>query len=223
MISQASAPIDMHTNIPQRPHMNKYRHSQMGPAPLERPKDHAENSQRTHPNKYTNSRTGFTLVESLIYIALFGLLFSGIFASMHPIFTNAERLARNIATEGETAFILTKFHYAFAHGITDTDHEITAPPEGSTDDELVISDGSTELFRFSIETIPTSCTPPRLCSFITYSEDGDDPLPLNADRIFIKDLEIKHIAPIENSPRIIEVNFIANDIPVGPIKYYLHF
>jgi type II secretory pathway pseudopilin PulG len=170
-----------------------------------------------------HNNRGFTLVETIIYIGLFALMFTGIFTSMYPIFTNAEKLTKNILTEGETAFILSKLHYALAQGISDPTRFITSPSQGNEGNELVINDGGVELFRFEEDLSNTFCTPPRVCGFITYSEDSDDPLPLNAERVFIEDFLVKHVAPNGDMPRYVEISFTANTVPIGPIVYYLHF
>jgi type II secretory pathway pseudopilin PulG len=177
----------------------------------------------TNQASAVSNMRGFTLVETIIYIGLFGLLFSGIFASMYPIFTNAEKLTKNIATEGEVAFILTKFHYALANALTDDSRTISTPSEGTTDDALVLMNGATELFRFEEDLSNVFCTPPRSCGFITYGENGDDPTPLNAERIYIKDFQVTHIAPSGDTPRYLDVSFTANEVEIGPIRYYVHF
>ncbi len=161
---------------------------------------------------------GFTLIETIIYIGLFGLMFTGIFTSMYPILTNAERMSKNIVTEGETAYILGKIRYALAKGMTSDARSIT-----TTGNTIVVSEGSTELFRFEEDGSGTFCTPPRACSMIVYSENGDDPTPLNAERVYIDNFEVTHTLPSGNVPRIIEIAFTTNEVEVGPIRYYLHF
>jgi type II secretory pathway pseudopilin PulG len=166
---------------------------------------------------------GFTLVETVIYIGLFGIMFSGIFMSMYPLFTNADRLSRNIATEGETAFVLAKIRYALAHGVVDASHTVTSPAPGTSSSTLIVKNGSTELFRVNEDTTNVFCTPPRVCAVLTYSEDGDPPRPLNAERVSLTDFSVTHVAPVGEVPRYVEVNFKANGTLVGPVRYYLHF
>lgn len=55
---------------------------------------------------------GFTLIETLIYIALFGMILTGVIVSSYPLFTNTERSMASVTDEGEAAFILRKFSWA---------------------------------------------------------------------------------------------------------------
>ncbi len=170
-----------------------------------------------------HKKNGFTLIETIIYVGLFGIMFTGIFVSIYPFFTGAERLSRNIATEGETAFILAKIRYALSDTITTPLGDITTPGEGETSDTLTLSYDGDERYTFVLDTSNTFCTPPLTCSLVTLTDHGADPLPLNASRVKIEDLSFTHHTPVDDAPRYLEVSFRANNIPVGPIRYYLHF
>jgi hypothetical protein len=39
-------------------------------------------------------------------VGLFGILFAGILGTIYPFFTGSANLTKNIATDGETAFIV---------------------------------------------------------------------------------------------------------------------
>jgi type II secretory pathway pseudopilin PulG len=166
---------------------------------------------------------GFTLVETIIYIGLFGLMFTGIFTSVYPILTSTEALTKNIAIENEATFIARKLHYALAQGITSSTTFIATPTEGTASSTLVISSDEDELSRFTVDTSNVFCTPPRVCSVLMYSKNGNTPLPLNNERVDITNFTVAHHPPVDGSPRRIEVSFTANGIPVRPIRYYLHF
>lgn len=170
-----------------------------------------------------HKKSGFTLIETIIYVGLFGIMFTGIFVSIYPFFTGAERLSRNIASEGETAFILAKIRYALSDTITTPLGVITTPAEGETSNILTLSYAGDEQYTFALDTTNTFCTPPLTCSLVTLADHGADPLPLNASRVTVEDLTFTHHAPVADAPRYLEVSFRANDIPVGPIRYYLHF
>jgi type II secretory pathway pseudopilin PulG len=169
------------------------------------------------------NRRGFTLLETIIYVGLFGIMFTGIFISIYPFFTGAERLSRNIATEGETAFVLNKIHYALAQGITSSADVVTTPAEGATADKLIITQGASEHFRFEEDLTNTFCTPPLICKMLVYSENGTTTKPLNAERVLIENFSVTHTAPNGDTPRYLDISFTANGVPVGPVRYYLHF
>ncbi len=166
---------------------------------------------------------GFTLVEAIIYVGLFAIMFTGIFVSIYPFLTGAERLTRNIATEGEVAFALSKIHYALAQGITTPSDTIATPAPGDTSDVLIIKNGSDETFRLEQNPANSACTPPRICPTLDYSTDGGTPFPLNGERVAIEDFTVTHYGPQGGAPRFLEINFTANGRTVGPIIYYLHF
>lgn len=174
-----------------------------------------------------NRQKGFTLVETIIYIGLFGILFTGIFVSVYPLFTGAERLSENILIEGETAFILTKIRHALSHTMISPEGEIISPAEGAGESELVMEFDGTPFYRFAES--ESFCGGPSVCKVLTLEADLDlngaldDPLPLNATRIDVTDFEVTHVGPNGNTPRYIDVSFKVNGAEVGPVRYYVHF
>jgi type II secretory pathway pseudopilin PulG len=184
-----------------------------------------------HPTQPVTSSGGFTLLETIIYIGLFSLIFSGIFVSIFPIFTGAERLTKNIAIEGESAFVLAKIDYALAHTITSEDGGIISPLAGApASNELVIgrdtdNNGSfdEEQFRFVEDNSNTFCTAPLVCKMLTLSENGAPALPLNATRVHMENFSVSHTAPTAGEPRYLDISFTAGGELIGPVRYYLHF
>ncbi len=176
----------------------------------------------THPETCVTKVRGFTLIETIIYVALFGIMFTGIFMSVYPLFTNAERLSRNIATQSESVFILAKINYALKDTITSSRGLVTLPAEGSTAEALVLAYDGAETYAFTPDTSNAFCTPPNVCSILTMSSNVHAPLPLHAERVNIENFSVTHHAPTGDSPRMLEVSFTANGTPIGPIHYYLH-
>jgi type II secretory pathway pseudopilin PulG len=170
-----------------------------------------------------HKQLGFTLIETIIYIALFSIIFVGIFVSVFPIFTSAERLTKNIVTEGESAFVLSKINYALQNTIIDSTGVVTAPAAGTSGNTLVLSYNGSEKYRFVMDTSGTFCAAPLLCQMLTISEAGGAGAPLNASRVNITDFNISHVAPTGNTPRFLDVTFKANGVPIGPVRYYLNF
>ncbi len=175
----------------------------------------------THPMHAPHNNRGFTLLETIIYIGLFGSMMSGIFLSIYPLLTGAERLTRGIVTEGEASFILAKIEHALRDTITSADGTILTPAEGTSAGELRIANSGTERYRFGIDTTNTFCNAPRICSMLVLSQDGNDPLPINPQRVSIENFIVTHTKA--GSVRYLDVTFTANDAPVGPVRYYLHF
>jgi len=174
--------------------------------------------------QWTGKRAaGFTLLETVIYIGLFSLMFTGIFVSIYPLFSSADRLTKNIAVEGESAFILAKINYALSSTITSSSGTITTPSAGNTANELVIKYGGVEKYHFALDTSNTYCTSPLVCTMLTVSKNGGTALPLNAQRVKIENFSVTHVAPANGEPRYLDVKFTAGGVPVGPIRYYVHF
>lgn len=170
---------------------------------------------------HSSTSAGFTLIETIIYIGLFALIFSGIFASIYPIFAGAERLTRNIASEGETAFILAKIDYALSSTMIDSKGTL-ATPGGN---QLVLSYNGIEKFRFAGSTSSSFCVTPLICKVLTLKTNGgsNPEVPLNAQRVQIENLVVIHVAPTGGGPRYVDISFTANGKFIGPVRYYAHF
>lgn len=182
-------------------------------------------------NSPTSPNAGFTLLETIIYIGLFSLIFSGIFVSIYPIFFGAERMTRNIAIEGESAFILAKIDYALSQTITSEAGGIISPAAGAlASTELVIghdtdSNGTfdDERFRFVGDNSNAFCTAPLVCKMLTVSKNRAAALPLNATRVHVENFSVRHVASTGGEPRYLDVSFTAGGHLIGPVRYYLHF
>jgi type II secretory pathway pseudopilin PulG len=172
-----------------------------------------------------HKKSGFTLIETIIYIGLFSLIFTGIFVSIYPLMTGAERLSRNVAIEGETAFILAKIEYALSDSITSSSGTITSPAAGATGSSLVIAVGGNERYRFEGQSSSSYCTTPLICRVLTLKTGGgsNDAIPLNAQRVQVENFSVTHTGPTGGEPRYLDVSFTVNGEAVGPVRYYLHF
>jgi len=60
------------------------------------------------------SGKGFTLIETLIYIALFGIILTGVITAAYPLITGADRLSQRVTAESEAAFVLHKIAWALS-------------------------------------------------------------------------------------------------------------
>lgn len=155
--------------------------------------------------------SGFTLLETIIYVGLFGLIFSGIFASIYPFLTGSEKISSRIAAEGESAFIIRKIRHALNEGVTTPDDVgDIIPKTGNTDGESALLIG--EDFSFIQQG-----------EIIFYARDGGAPTALNADRVPITDFLVTHPEPEGQESHHLEISFTAGGQKVGPITYNLHF
>src|SRR3990167_6326959 len=83
-----------------------------------------------HPRVHNK---GFTLLETLIYIALLGMLLTGVLLTAYPLFTGAERITKNVTAEGEAAFILRKISWALSSAAS-----VSTPSAGSSGATLTV-------------------------------------------------------------------------------------
>src|SRR3989344_5005047 len=60
------------------------------------------------------SGKGFTLIETLIYIALFGVILTGVITAAYPLITGADRLSQRVTAESEAAFVLHKIAWTLS-------------------------------------------------------------------------------------------------------------
>ena len=165
---------------------------------------------------------GFTLIETIIYIGLFGIMCTGIFVSMYPLFTSAQRLTSNILIDSETAFILAKIEYALYNGITSPSATISSPSLGSSGSMLTITNG-TQLYQFKADASGTFCTAPIACKMLTLALGSNNSFPLNSQRVHIENFVVTHNAPSATALRSLDISFTTNGVAVGPIRYYIHF
>ncbi len=166
---------------------------------------------------------GFTLLETIIYVGLFSLIFTGILVSVFPLMTGAERLSRNVATESEAAFILAKIDHALSDSINSVNGQVTSPAAGTTGSTLTLTNAGIEVYRFETTTTSSYCSVPLICRVLTLSKASGDAIPLNAQRVQVKDFSVTHVGPTGGKPRYLDISFTVNGTPVGPVRYYLHF
>lgn len=151
-----------------------------------------------HLYRVHNHKRAFTLLETIIYIALLSVILTGLMVAVYPLFTGAERNTAKVNAEGEAAFILRKVAWALSSAAS-----VSEPAAGSSGDTLTIVGG------------------------VSLAEnDGAievDGVPITNSRVEVSDFSVTHTAPSGNTPRLIEVSFKIDGTPVGPWQKYVHF
>ena len=167
---------------------------------------------------------GFTLLETIIYIGLFGLIFSGIFSSIYPILTGADRLTEYILINSEQEFMFAKITYLLGDSLTTNQTTITEPGPNATSSRLIIKDAGLE--KYHLETADMDCQIPMLCTEkqILVSKDQGVPQALNNTRIIVSNLTV-HRPPLQTGdlPNYLDISFKINGVAVTPVRLYLHF
>ena len=148
--------------------------------------------------KLTGNR-GFTLIETIIYIALSGLIIAGVLVSIYPILTGANQTSNKVITESESVFVLRKIAWAIGLGTT----AISVSPTG---DVLTISTSAGD---------------------IIIEEDNNmitvDGVPITASRVLMSDWSVLYTPKSGLTPGFIKVSFKADGDIVGPVRYDVHF
>jgi len=95
--------------------------------------------------RYIKSQSGFTLIEALIYIALFAVIIGGLMLTAYQIFEATAQVQKMAQREVEYNFVLEKIMWVLARN---TDEDIIKPLEGEASDKLRVTKG-TEIYEFS--------------------------------------------------------------------------
>lgn len=130
---------------------------------------------------------GFTLIETLLYIGLFGVLLTSVVLVAYPLMTGADRLNQRVTEEGEAAFVLHKIASAL-YAAEVTDIEISSGA-------LIIWNGADAVtFREEDDAIELS--------------RGGTFTPLTASRVVFSDFSADYTASTGgNIPHTLVVNF----------------
>ena len=125
-----------------------------------------------HSN-HTKSGAGFTLIETLVYLALFSFLMTGIIVVVYSIFESTDRNQTKIMVQEEGNFLVAKISWALSavkgfnvNGSTELSVE-KWDVSGTTTTTLVINLSGTDL---------------------VLSRAGNPPLPLNNSNVEISNL-----------------------------------
>lgn len=156
---------------------------------------------------------GFTLIETMIYIALFAVLVSGVIIASMPIITGAQRMNERIMIENEVALVSKTIPSLIPQA-----RVVSMPGAGSEGNTLTLttySAGGPEItYTFYAEggaimakAGPTGVTVPAV--------------PLTASRVQFDGFLVRHIAGTADTPAAIEFTFDVNGRTYGPYRSYL--
>jgi len=155
--------------------------------------------------KKTKKNAGFTLIETLLYIGLFGLILSGTILSIYPIFTNTQRSMETVVAEGEAAFLVQKINTALLSASS------FVVPFGDDELRVILHGGAVVWFRQGSEQLEIS------------RDYGTTWTPLNTSRIPVENFLVTETMPSGDAPRYIEFTFDVDGRAVGPIRKIFHF
>lgn len=148
---------------------------------------------------------GFTLIEALIYIALFALIIGGGLIAAYQLIEGTARIENKTITEAEANFLLRKFDWALNSGV------VMLPVQGDSGNTLNVWNGG-NLFEFTLDGDVVT---------IENLSNADPFLPLSSGRVVVSDLEFEHVAAVGDRPPALEYSFKVNGEQFGPAIRYI--
>ncbi len=147
--------------------------------------------------KNTKKKSGFTLMETMVYIALFGILMSGAITSAWSLLEGGANNKNAMAVQEEGTFLSRKINWALT-GATDVDVTgggkilTVTRPDLSADSPLVIGVSG---------------------SILTITRGSSVAVSLNGDFFKITDVQFTNTPETGGVPSSIEAKFSVNSTP----------
>jgi len=155
----------------------------------------------------TQKNGGFTLIETIIYVALFGLMIGGLFISLLQIYYNTNDLRGTVAVEEEINFTIRKMD-SLMNDIRNLEgDDVPDGPDGGTSVSFVKSFDPSMAVEINLDGTRIEVCIDGNCGFITSAN------------ITVDNLIFKEIPPGIKSPRGIETDLVINGRAVGLKKY----
>lgn len=153
-------------------------------------------------NTNKKSNKGFTLMETLVYLALFSLLFGGAIVSAYNMFEGFSRGQTHIMMQEEGDFLIGKINWALSGA-----QSIEVPATGSNGDTLSITKWITSLNPVVIKLNGSD---------MTISLSGTSAKVLNNTNVSISNLNFKQEYLGGTNPRSVNFEFtISSRTPNG--------
>ena len=153
---------------------------------------------------YKKSDEGFTLMETMIYIALFGILMSGAVVGAYNLLEGSGRNIAATRIQEEGTFLNRKINWALS-GATNASVSgggstltITRPDLGAQSPLVIFGTGSA----------------------VTIARGVGAPTQLNSDRFPVKNVVFTYQASVNGRPPSVAINFLVQDKPFS-FKGYL--
>lgn len=158
----------------------------------------SKNNNKTKLKSLDESGAGFTLIESLIYIALFTIVIGGGMVAVYNIIEATNANTNHVILQEEANFLFRKIDWALT-GAT----SITIPSAGSlTSNKLEVVKNSTSI---AIETNLTNLNCP--INYLCLKRDPFSPVQLNSSSLYISGLLFTRTLAANGKPDSIKTNF----------------
>lgn len=149
------------------------------------------------------NQTGFTLIEVLIYSALFSLMMVGMLGGAYMVIQSANQSNARLLVDDEANFVLRKINWALT-GVS----LISTPSSGLTWFTLDVTKTGVGSVKF------------RLDSDNIEMDTGSGYIPLDTGNVIAASLSFQHIPPASvDQPAAIRATFYLNDVFYETTKY----
>ena len=136
---------------------------------------------------------GFTLIETIIYIALFSVIISLVIGAVYPIIQGSESLQKNIVADAEAHFLTRKIEWALTSVLA-----INSPTSGLTGATLSVDKVNypQNPILFDLDS-----------GSLRIKNGLGDPIILNSANVTVSDLQFQHLAAGLYRPAAIKTSF----------------
>lgn len=161
-------------------------------------------SQTPHLFSTKKKGAGFTLIEAMIYIALFTFVIGGGILSAYQIFEGSARIQALAEEETEINFIVRKLDWALSGS------EIVSPLPSVAQPALTVNKGGTQ-YTFSRDA----------SGVFQVSTTGWGTVPLTGSGISIDSMNFVHFDGGIGEPNSMSYTFVVDGETIGPIIRYV--
>jgi len=150
-------------------------------------------------------RKGFTLIETIIYAALFSIIIGLVIGAVYNIIEGSDDLQKNIIADAEAHFLMRKIEWALTGVST-----INSPTSGLTGASLSVNKISyaQNPVVFDLDS-----------NNLRVKKELADPIILNSVNVSISELQFEHLAAGLYRPAAIKVSFKVNGEPFRTTIY----
>lgn len=152
-------------------------------------------------------KEGFTLIETIIYVALFGMLFSGILVSSYSFITAAEHISAQVLVENETAFVVWKINTLLVSADT-----IINPVPNTSDTILSFTTYSKDTYKISMNE-----------KVIMIKKNNTAEVPMTSERVTFDTFSVNYKTALDGIPSYVEYSFTIDGKETAPIRNYFTF
>ena len=146
---------------------------------------------------------GFTLIEVILYIALFGTMISASLTTLYPLLSSIEKQNAHTSDTTEVAFVLQKITWLIVRQKT-----IDMPKDNATSSTLRVT--TRDAKKYSIRQQGTS---------LEMSIDGHTFIPLTRSGTMVENFIVTHVPESSAHLRTVHISFSLNGIAYGPLSY----